>query len=88
MLFSHVPLSWFDCGGSDVVDSLLIVAPIIFWWLCVWSLFRYAEISVSSSFAIILIGKRERWVLTLNVFLMSCTISVLWLFLAMRCVGL
>ena len=47
---------------SVVVDKLFIVAPIVcggLWGFCVWSLFYYAVLSVLSSFAIILLRKRE-----------------------------
>ena len=44
-------------GGSVVVDSLLIVAPIVRFCNC--SLFCCALLCVHSSFAIISMGKRE-----------------------------
>ena len=54
-------LQSFKGGGSVVVDSLLIVAPI-------WSLFCYAELSVRSSFGI----RENTGCFTLIVFLMFC----------------
>ena len=45
-------------GGYVVVDSLLIVAPIV--GFCDCSMFCCALLCVHSSFAIILMGKRER----------------------------
>ena len=45
-------------GGSVVVDSLLIVAPIVGFYNC--SMFCCALLCVHFSFAIILMGKRER----------------------------
>ena len=44
-------------GGSVVVDSLLIVVPIVAF--CVCSMFCCTSLCVLSSFAIILMGKRE-----------------------------
>ena len=46
------------------VDSLFIIAPIE--GLCVWSLLSYAIICVLSSFANILMRKRESWLLYFN----------------------
>ena len=52
-------------GGSVVVDSLLIVTHIV--GFCNCSMFCYALLYVHSSFAIILMWKREResWLLCL-----------------------
>ena len=47
----------FEGGGSVVVDSLLSVTPIV--GFCDCSMFCYALLCVSSSFATILIGKKE-----------------------------
>ena len=47
----------FKGGGSVVVDSLLIAAPIV--GFCVCSIFCCSLLCVLSSFAIILMGKRE-----------------------------
>ena len=48
----------FNGGGSDVVDLLFNVFPIVVWLLCL-SLLWYAFFCVLSSFAIILTRKRE-----------------------------
>ena len=48
-------------GGSVVVDSFLIVTPIV--GFCNCSMFCCALLYVHSSFAIILVGKRELVVL-------------------------
>ena len=50
----------FLSGGSVVVDSLLIVTPIL--GFCYCSMFCCALLCVHSSFAIILVGKREQLV--------------------------
>ena len=42
---------------------LAIVAPIVYVFLCVWSLFCYAVLSAFSSFATVLVGSRESWLL-------------------------
>ena len=47
----------FQVGGSAVVDSLLIVAPIV--GFCSCSMFCCALLCAHSSFAIILMGERE-----------------------------
>ena len=44
-------------GGSFVVDSLLIVTPIV--GFCNCPMFCFALLNVHSSFAIISMGKRE-----------------------------
>ena len=44
-------------GGSDVVDLLLIVTPIV--GFCTCSMFCCALFYAHSSFAIILMGKKE-----------------------------
>ena len=46
-------------GGGSVVDSLFIVASVILWEFCVWSLFCNAVFSVLSSFATISLRKRD-----------------------------
>ena len=53
----HLSLSPSSLSGSIVVDSLLIVAPIV--GFCVCSVFCCTLLCVLSSFAIILMGKRE-----------------------------
>ena len=45
--------------SSMAVDSVLIVAPIAFLGVYVWSVFCCSVLSVVSSFAIISLGKRE-----------------------------
>ena len=65
-------------GGSVVVDFLFIVTPIL--GVCNCSMFSCTLLYVHSSFAIILMGKRE-----LVVFLSLsswCLMMVVWLFLA------
>ena len=52
-------------GGSDVVDILFIVTPIV--GVCNCSMFCYTLCNVHSSIAIILFGKREL-VALLNLF--------------------
>ena len=65
-------------NGSVVVDSLLIVTPIV--GFCNCSMLGYALLYVHSSFAIILMGKRE---LVALICLSSwCHVMVVWLFLA------
>ena len=51
----------FECRGSVVDDSLLIVIPNVGFWNC--SMFCCALLSVHSSFAIILMEKREMFAL-------------------------
>ena len=60
-----------------VFDSLLIVTPIV--GLCNCSMFCCALLCVHSSFAIILIGKRE--LVTLLCSSSWCLVTVVWLFL-------
>ena len=67
-----------------VVDSLLIVASIV--GFCVCSMFCCALLCVLSSFAIILMEKREL-VALLSLFFW-CLVMVEWLFLTMPWVGL
>ena len=50
-------------GGSVVADSLLVVTSIV--GFCNCFLFCCALLCAHSSFAIILIGKRESWLLCL-----------------------
>ena len=64
--------------GSVLVDSLLIVTPIV--GFCNCSLFCCALLYVHSSFAIILMGKRELFAL-LSLF-SWCLVFVVWLILA------
>ena len=61
----------FQGGGSVVIDSMLIVAPIVCGVLCLSFVF-YAVLSILSSFGTILLRKRDSWLFTLIVFLMSC----------------
>ena len=58
-------------GYGSVVDSLFIVAP-IFVGVCVSSMFCCAVLSVVYSFAIILLGKRESWLLYFHFLLKAC----------------
>ena len=51
------PVAFCLCGGSVVVDSLLIVTPIL--GFCNCSIFCCALLCVHSGFAIISLGKRE-----------------------------
>ena len=79
-----VPPSGIECcqfkgGGSIVVDSLLIVTPIV--GFCNCSMFCCSLLCVHSSFAIISMGKRELVVLLCLSSL--CLMSVVWLFLVM-----
>ena len=63
-------------GGSVAVDSLLIDNPILVF--CSLSLLCCAFLCVTSSFAIILIGKRE---MVASLCLFSwCLVIVVWLF--------
>ena len=64
-------------GGSAVVDSLLIVTPIV--GFCNCSMFCCALLCVHSSFAIISIGKRE--LVALLCLCCWCLVIVVWLFL-------
>ena len=66
------------CMSSVVVDSLLIVAPIV--GFCYCSIFCFVLLCVHSSIAIILMGKRE----PVALFNLSswCILIVAWLFLA------
>ena len=79
----HLSPSGFGCcpfegGCSVVVDSLLIVTPIV--GFCKCSMFCYALLHVHSSFAIILMGKRE--LVALLSLSCSCLVMVVWHFLA------
>ena len=84
MHLSPPPPSGFGCcpfygGSSVVVDSLLIVTPIV--GVCNCSIFCCALLYVHSCFAIILMGKRELVVLLC---LSSwCLAIVVWLLLSM-----
>ena len=55
--------------------------------LC-WSLFWYSLLCVHSSFAFILMRKREQVTLLLLFFRCLVTVNVFWLFLTVPCVGL
>ena len=69
--YFHSLLQTVHVHYKAVVLLLLVnVAPIVCGRSVVWSLFCYAVLSVLSSFAIILMRKRE-WLLNF-VFLMSC----------------
>ena len=74
----------FKGGGSVVVNSLSIVTPIV--EVCNCSMFCCTLPNVHSSFAIILMGKRELFaVLSLS---SSCLVIVVWLFLVVSWVCL
>ena len=66
-------------GSSVVVDSLLIVTPIV--GVCNCSIFCCALLYVHSSFAIILMEKRE--LVALLCLSSWCLAIVVWLFLTM-----
>ena len=68
-------------GRSKAAVLLLIVAPIV--GFCVCSMFCCTLLCVRSSFAIILMGKRERWSLYV-----VWPPGVLWLFITVPWVGL
>ena len=63
-----------------VVDKLLIVTPIV--GFCNCSMFCYALLCVHSSFAKILVGKRE--LVALLSLSSWCLMIVVWLFLMMQ----
>ena len=65
-------------GGSVVVDLLFIVTPIV--GVCNCSMFCCTLLYVHSSFAIILVGKRE--LVALLSLSSWCLVIVVWLFLA------
>ena len=67
-------------GGSVIVDSLLIVTPIV--GFCNCSILCCALLCVHSSFAIISPGKRE--LVALLCLFSWCLVIVVWLFLTMR----
>ena len=67
------------CGGSVVVDLLLIVTPIV--RFCNYSMFCCELLCVHSSFAIILMGKIE--LVALLCLSSWCLMIVVWLFLTM-----
>ena len=77
------PPSGLDCcpyygGGSDVVDLLFIVTLIV--GVCNCSMFCCMLLYINSSYAIILIGKRE---LVAMLSLSSwCLVIIMWRFLA------
>ena len=73
-----IRLLFFLGGGSVVVDLLSIVTPIA--GVCNCSLFCCTLLYVPSSFAIILLGKRE--LVTLLSLSSWCLVIVVWLFLA------
>ena len=60
------------------VDSFLIVTPIV--RFSNWSIFCYALLYIHSSFAIILMGKRE--LVVLLILSSCCLVIVVWRFLA------
>ena len=66
-------------GGYVVVDSMLIVTPIV--GFCNCSMFCCALLHVHSTFTIILMGKRE--LVTLLCVSFWCLVIVVWLFLTM-----
>ena len=65
----------------------LLLFPLFILGVCVWSLFCYSAISFFTSFAIILMGKRELVVLLELSSWCIVTVSVLWLFPAHDAVG-
>ena len=65
-------------GGCSVVVDLFIVTPIV--GVCNCSLFCCTLLYVHSSFAIILVGKRE--LVALLRLSSRCLVIVVWLFLA------
>ena len=71
-------------SGSVVVDSLLIVTPIV--GFCNCSMFCCALLRVHSSFAIILIGKRK--LVALLSLSSWCVAIAVWLFLVVPRIGL
>ena len=71
-------------GGSIVVDLLLIVTPIV--GVCNCSKFCCTLLYVHSSFAIILMGKRE--LVALLSLPSWCLVMAVWLFLAVQWVCL
>ena len=73
----HLSPQWLWQGDGSVVDSLLIVTPIV--GFCNSSMFCSALLSILSSFAIIWIGKRELVALLWLSF--RCLVIVVWLFL-------
>ena len=79
----HLSPWWFRLlsilnGGSVVVDFLLVVTPIV--GFCNRSMFCCTLLYVPSSFAIILMGKRE--LIALLSLSSWCLVIVVWLFLA------
>ena len=62
-------------GGSAVIDLLLIVTPIV--GFCNCSMFRCVLFCVHSSFAIMLMGKRE--LVALLCLSSWCLVIVVWL---------
>ena len=74
----------FKGGGSVVVDFLFIVTPIVGVYNC--SMFYCALPYVHSSFAIILMGKRE--LVALLSLSSCCLVMAVWLFLAVPMVCL
>ena len=76
---SKMHLSGFCGGGFVIVDSLLIVTPIV--GFCNCSMFCCALLCVHSSFAIISMGKRELVALLCLSF--WCLMIVVWLFLTL-----
>ena len=82
----HLSPSGFGCcpfsgGGSVVVDSLLIVTPIV--GFCNCSMFCCALLCDHSNFAIVSLGKRERKLVALLCVSSWCFVIVVWLFLTM-----
>ena len=69
---------WLKGGGSVVVEFLFIVTPIV--GVCNCNMFGFTLLYAHSSFAIILMGKREL-VALLSLF-SWCLAMVVWLVLA------
>ena len=70
--------------GSFVVDLSFIVTSIV--GVCNYSMFCCTLLYIPSSFAIILMGKRE--LVALLSFSSSCLVIVVWLFLVLQWVRL
>ena len=73
---------------SVVIDSLLIVTPILRFFVC--SMIVFALLCFLSNFAIMLMGKRERDLVVLLCVFSLClvTVIVLWIFLTVSWVRL
>ena len=83
-------LSFIKNNGSVVVYFIVECTSYCLWELCVWSMFCNAVHCVLSSFAIILVTKRNGEMAALLCFSSWCfvIVAVLWHFLAVPWVGL